>query len=149
MTRAAPRRVALELLDRWRPRTPRAFVRRVVRAALAHGRRPAMPVSLLLTGDREIAALHAAHLDDPTPTDVMSFAVDGGAEIVVSVQTAKREAKRRGHAARAELALYIVHGLLHLLGHDDTTPRARSRMRAAERIVMKRLRLVTAPVDER
>ena len=150
--RAGPRRgraerLRLDVLDRGRPRTDRTFVRDVVRATLHFGERPGMPVSLLLTDDAEIAALHAEHLDDPTPTDVMSFEVDGGAEIVVSVETARRVAKARGHRARAEIALYIVHGLLHTLGHDDVRARDRMRMRAAERVVLERLGLFVHAVD--
>lgn len=137
----------LDVLDRGRPRTDRAFVRAVVQATLQFGERPGMPVSLLLTDDAEIAALHAEHLDDPTPTDVMSFEVDGGAEIVVSVETARRVAKARGHRARAEIALYIVHGLLHTLGHDDVRARDRQRMRVAERVVLERLGLFVHAVD--
>jgi probable rRNA maturation factor len=145
--KAAPR-LRLQVADRGRPRTPRAFVSRVVRAVLAFGKRPDFAVSLLLTNDREIAAVHATHLGDATATDVISFDDDGdAAEIVVSVETAHRVARERGHRGRDEVALYIVHGLLHVLGFDDTTPRQRVRMRAAERACMKRLGLVVAAVD--
>jgi probable rRNA maturation factor len=137
----------LEVLDRARARLPRDFVRRVVRTTLAFAGRPEVPVSLLLTDDAEIAQLHAEHLDDPTPTDVMSFAVDGGAELVVSVETARRVAREHGHAVRAELALYIVHGLLHVLGYDDVRPRDRARMRQAERDVLQQLALRVHVVD--
>lgn len=146
--RRAPR-LQLAVVDRGRPRTPRAFVARVVRATLAFARRPGLPVSLLLTDDVEMAALHGTWLDDATPTDVMSFAIDGEAELVVSVATARAVARRLGHAVRAEVALYIVHGLLHVLGYDDTTRPARTRMRAAERVVMQRLGLEVTPVDAR
>ncbi|MFY9341193.1 MAG: rRNA maturation RNase YbeY, partial [Planctomycetota bacterium] len=128
--------------------TPRAFVRRVVRTVLAHGRRPDLAVSLLLTDDREIARVHRQFLGDCSPTDVIAFDDDGeSAEVVVSVQTARRVARRRGHAVRAEVALYIVHGLLHVLGHDDTTTRARARMRNAERTCLEALGLSVDPVD--
>lgn len=137
----------LEVLDRGRPRTPRPFLARVVRTTLAFARAPGTPVSLLLTDDAGIAALHGAHLGDPSPTDVMSFAVDDGAEVVVSVETARRVARTHGHTVRAEVALYVVHGLLHTLGYDDTTKRARTRMRAAERAVLRRLALDVAAVD--
>lgn len=140
-------RLQLELLDRGRPRTPVAFVREVVQATLAFAARPDLPVSLLLTDDAEIAALHDAHLGDPTPTDVMSFELDGGAEIVVSVETARRVARRKGHAERAEIALYVVHGLLHTLGFDDVRARDRRRMREAERVVLARLDLHVHAVD--
>lgn len=137
----------LQLLDRGRPRTPVAFVRAVVRAVLAFGERPEMPVSLLLTDDAEIGVLHDQHLGDPSATDVMSFELDGEAEIVVSVETARRIAAERGHEARAEIALYIVHGLLHTLGYDDVRVRDRRRMRAAEQVVLQRLGLHVHAVD--
>jgi probable rRNA maturation factor len=137
----------LQLLDRGRPRTKVAFVREVVRAVLAFGERPEMPVSLLLTDDAEIGVLHDQHLGDPSATDVMSFELDGEAEIVVSVETARRVAAERGHEARAEIALYIVHGLLHTLGYDDVRARDRRRMRAAERLVLQRLGLHVHAVD--
>lgn len=141
-------RLRLQVTDRGRPRTPRAFVAGVVREVLAFAARPGLAVSLLLTDDREIAALHAQHLGDATPTDVISFDDDGdAAEIVVSVQTAHRIARERGHRGRAEVALYIVHGLLHVLGFDDTTKKERARMRIAERACMTRLGLVVAAVD--
>jgi probable rRNA maturation factor len=145
---APPPEPALAIVDRGRPRTPRPFLARVVRAALAHGGRPAMPVSLLLTGDREIGRLHADFLGDPSPTDVISFAVDDGAELVVSVDTARRVAAQKGHAARAEVALYVVHGLLHVMGWDDVRPAQRAQMRAAESAVMRSLGLAYAPVDD-
>jgi probable rRNA maturation factor len=148
--RARPRRrtrTRLEVVDRGRPRTPRALLLRVVREALAFGGRPGLPVSLLLTDDAGIAAVHARWFGDPTPTDVISFLVDDTAELVVSVATARRVARAHGHAVRAEVALYVVHGLLHVLGHDDTTPRARVRMRAAECEVLQRLGLAVARVD--
>jgi probable rRNA maturation factor len=93
--------------------------------------------------------LHGEHLGDPTPTDVMSFLVDDAAEIVVSVQTAARVAKRLGHAVRAEIALYVVHGLLHTLGFDDVRVRDRQRMRVAEREVLATLGLEVHAVDAR
>lgn len=140
-------RVRLAVQDRWRPRTDRAFLRRVVAATLAYVERPEMVVSLLLTDDAGIAALHERHLGDPTPTDVISFAIDGEAEIVVSGETARRMAHEHGHSPRAELALYVVHGILHTTGYDDVRARDRVRMRAAERSVMRRLRLRVRDVD--
>lgn len=140
-------RLRLAVEDRGRPRTDLAFVRRVVRAALQHCKQPQLPVSLLLTNDREIAKLHAEYLDDPTPTDVISFDLEGEADLVVSVETAKRIAKSQGHAVRAEVALYIVHGILHCCGFDDIEPRDRARMRRAERRVMQSLRLDYTFVD--
>ncbi len=140
-------RLRLEVQDRGRPRVDRAFVRRVVATTLAFVSREDLGVSLLLTDDAEIAALHAAHLGDATATDVISFALDDGAEIVVSKETARRVARESGHTTRAEIALYIVHGILHTTGFDDVRARDRVRMREAEREVMRRLRLSVRAVD--
>ena len=140
-------RLRLEVVDRGRPRTEPAFLRRVVRAVLDFVGRPDLAVSLLITDDAEIARLHDEFLGDPTPTDVISFAIDDGAELVVSLETAKRCAREQKHTTRAELALYVVHGILHTTGYDDIRVRDRVRMRAAEREVMRRLRLRVRPVD--
>lgn len=115
-------------------------VRRVVRAALAFGGRPRARVSVVLLGDRELARLHADFLGDPSPTDVIAFDLgdEGGAagEICCSVSCARRVARERGVPAKRELALYLVHGALHLCGYDDHAPRDRARMRAAEKRVL-------------
>ncbi len=140
-------RLQLEVVDRGRPRTDPAFVRRVVRATLQFVQRPDLPVSLLITDDAEIAALHAQFLGDAAATDVISFLLDDAAELVVSRETARRSAREHGHTIRAELALYIVHGILHTTGFDDVRVRDRVRMRAAEHEVMHRLRLRARPVD--
>ena len=57
-------------------------------------------------------------------------------ELIVSVETALREAPQQGWSPRAELLLYVVHGLLHLCGYDDLTDEARPTMRAREREVL-------------
>lgn len=137
----------LEIVDRFRPRTGRAFCERVVAAVREHVGRPDLNVSLLLTDDEEIARLHGEYLDDPTPTDVMSFELDGDAEIVVSVETARRTARQHGHSMRAECALYIVHGILHTVGFDDIDAADRRRMREAERAIMARLGMRVRDVD--
>lgn len=140
-------RLRLEVADRGRPRSERRFLREVVRAALQRGGRPELAVSLLLTDDREIARVHGEYLGDPTPTDVISFDLGDSAEIVVSVETAARVAKAHGHRVRAEVALYVVHGLLHVCGFDDVRRRDRERMRAAELDVLQQLRLAVHAVD--
>lgn len=145
--RARSPRHEIEITDASGSRIPRAFLCKVVTAALEVGGRAGLPVSLLLTDDEGIAAVHAEHLDDPTATDVISFDLDDSADLVVSVETAARVAAREGHRTRDEVALYVVHGLLHVCGHDDHAKRARARMRRAETEVLQRLGLRVAPVD--
>lgn len=119
-------------------------VRAAVTAALEHGGRPGIQVAVVFVGDRELARLHARHLGDPGRTDVMAFDLgeEGGGpagELFVSVERARAEARARDLPPERELALYVVHGCLHLCGHDDHAPRARARMRVAEREVLTRL----------
>lgn len=146
--RRPPRaRRPLLVTDRGRPRTPRAFLQRVVRAALAQGGRPGLPVSILLTDDAGIAEVHGRFLGDPSATDVIAFDLGDGAEVVVSVETAARVARAHGYRIRDEVALYVVHGLLHVCGHDDHRAAARRRMRTAEAAVLARLGLSVSTVD--
>ena len=93
-------------------------------------------VVVALVDDTTMAELHERFLGKEGPTDVLSFP---HGEIVVSADTAKREAKERGIPPLHELVLYAVHGALHLEGHDDRKPKARQKMRAAERKVLNEL----------
>lgn len=145
--RARAARHEIAITDAAASRIPRAFLRKVVATALEVGGRPGLPVSLLLTDDAGISVVHADHLDDPTATDVISFDLDDSADLVVSVETAARVAAREGHRMRDEVALYVIHGLLHVCGHDDHAKRARARMRRAELDALQRLGLRVAPVD--
>lgn len=89
-----------------------------------------------LVDDATIAELHERYLHVSGPTDVLSFP---HGEIVVSGETARREAEARGIPPLHELVLYVVHGALHLAGYDDKSPKARKRMRAAERRILTEL----------
>lgn len=137
----------VEVVDRWRPRSDRRFVTSVVATTLAFAGRLDLRVSVLLTGEAEIARLHGEFLDDPTATDVLSFPMDDGVDVVVSVERARREAKKRGHTIKAEVALYLVHGLLHACGYDDCESADRARMRKAEQDVLQLLDLHVAPLE--
>ena len=73
-------------------------------------------LSIVFVNDAEIAQVHADFMDDPSPTDVITF--DHG-EVLISADTARRQAAEYGQHMEREIALYIVHGLLHLAGHED------------------------------
>lgn len=117
-------------------------IRAAAQAALEHGARRGAALSIAIVDDAEIARLHGLWFDDPTPTDVISFELGGddgpAGELYVSLDTALRSACERRLDPRRELALYVVHGALHLCGFDDTTTRGRAAMRAAERAVLAR-----------
>lgn len=93
-----------------------------------------------------MADLHGRFMNDPSPTDVLTFDLrgDGRArhidgEIVVSTDTALREATRRNLRPKDELLRYVVHGVLHLLGMDDRTADQRRAMRRAEDEVLRQV----------
>ena len=115
-------------------------VGQAVEGALDHGGRAGIVVSVVMVDDPTLAALHAQYLGDPTVTDVMSFDLGDGpgpaGELYVSVDRALAIAAERGVRPARELALYLVHGTLHLCGMDDHEPVDREAMRVAERAVL-------------
>jgi len=112
-------------------------VRSAVRATLRiHGVRSAR-ISVIGVSDRQMARLNQTHLRHRGSTDVLSFDLSDDpsnveGEIILSLDTARREAARRGHAVSSEAALYAVHGVLHLLGYDDHEPRRAKKMHRME-----------------
>lgn len=91
-------------------------------------------VTVAIVSDRRIAEIHVEFMGLEGPTDVITF--EHG-DIVISVETARAYAERYRQSVDHEVALYIVHGLLHLNGFDDLEPRARRRMHAVQARVMR------------
>jgi probable rRNA maturation factor len=112
---------------------------------------PPGELSLAFLTDTALAKLHADFLDDPAPTDVITFAGDPAhgqaGEICISVDAALRQlsagspVRERMESFSAELTLYLVHGWLHLAGYDDLAPAKKRAMRRAEARAMKLLRV--------
>lgn len=92
-------------------------------------------VSFVIVSDARIADLHGRFMRDPSPTDVITFR---HGEIVLSAETARREARARGLDIPEEIARYAVHGLLHLAGWDDGAPSSASAMRDAQEKILRR-----------
>jgi probable rRNA maturation factor len=128
----------------------RAFVQRL-RAVLRLGRRE---FNICFVDDREITRLNAAYLRRRRPTDVLSFSWQGSGaphrvgagnaefanflgDVVISVETARRNARREGHSTVNEIRWLILHGLLHLLGYDHE--RDRGEMTSLELSLRERL----------
>ena len=93
---------------------------------------PAVEITLL--GEAAIAKVHGEFLEDPTPTDVITF--EHG-EILIGVPIAATNAKKFRHPADHEVALCAIHGLLHLLGYDDLTENERVIMHARQEEILK------------
>ncbi|MHC5033504.1 MAG: rRNA maturation RNase YbeY [Planctomycetota bacterium] len=120
---------------------PADVVETVVRQALDQEGRDA-DLSVALVGDQEMTELNRRFLGRDAVTDVLAFpyetrgAVITG-EIVVNAELAVRQAAERSHGAVDELLLYVVHGLLHLLGYDDGEAEDARRMSERERAILK------------
>ena len=95
-------------------------------------------ISLAVVDDPTIHEVNRRHLDHDWPTDVISFVLSEpgdevmSGELIVSAETASRMAARDGEEVWTELVLYVVHGLLHLCGHDDLTEEGAAGMRRRE-----------------
>lgn len=105
-------------------------------------------VSIHFVGTKKICSLHAKYFDDPSVTDCISFPIDSECgspysvlgEVFVCPETAFKYTERHGGLLYEEITLYIVHGLLHLLGYDDIEDTDIIKMREREQFHMKNLR---------
>ncbi len=114
------------------PQWDREQIQAVVEAAIAEDGLKACALTVLIVGDAGSAELHRTHFSDPDPTDVMTFP-DGSpdpetgrthlGDLAVCIDVARRAAADRKRSESAELTLYVLHGVLHLLGYDDVDPR--------------------------
>lgn len=100
-------------------------------------------IEVALVSDRVIARVHREFMGIAGATDVITFA---HGEIVMSAPTAQRYAQEYGHSTDQELALYTIHGLLHLNGYEDAAPRDAARMqRTQARLLRACLATVSPP----
>ena len=96
--------------------------------------------------DERMSLLHQRWMGDPTPTDVLTFPMSApGAPIDVDIAVCLPEARRRslelGHDPLRELLLYALHGILHVIGHDDHDDDDYARMHAEEDRLLERIGL--------
>lgn len=95
-------------------------------------------VSIAVVDDLTIHELNRRYLQHDYPTDVLSFVLEADlqqleGEVIVSADTAISQGRQYGVRPEDELLLYVIHGVLHLVGFDDTSAELRQRMRCAER----------------
>jgi len=98
-------------------------------------------ISIYFTTKKLITELHREFFQDPTPTDCISFPVDDEhlGEIFVCPKVALEYARKKGLDPWRETILYLVHGILHLIGYDDLTAPKKRRMRVMEKKCMTHL----------
>lgn len=110
-------------------------------------------VSLMFTDDETIHEMNREYRGIDRPTDVLSFALEEGekeeiyggpeenllGDIIISVETAARQAEEYGHSVEREMAFLALHGMLHLLGYDHMEEEERQEMRAQEEAILASL----------
>jgi probable rRNA maturation factor len=132
------------------------WVKKIVRQVLkAEGVVPPYEVSLVFTDSETVKQLNRDYRGVDEPTDVLAFSMlpqkgtdssfplppDGFTrlgEVIISYPQAVAQAKEQGHSPERELALLIIHGILHLLGYDHEEPEEESKMRERERELLER-----------
>jgi probable rRNA maturation factor len=127
--------------------SPPSKIKKLVRAVLDRFGLSKATVSIAIVDDAEIRKLNARFLNRKSNTDCLSFDLSDTRdsqspklfELIVNGEMAVRQAKLRGHASQAELALYITHGLLHNLGFDDSTESKARKMHDMEDNILQQL----------
>ncbi|GAB4446682.1 MAG: rRNA maturation RNase YbeY [Anaerolineales bacterium] len=130
---------------------PAKLLERAAKAALQHQSAPAgAHLTIVLTDDERIRELNRDYLGIDAPTDVLSFPAsetdpETGSpylgDILISLPYAAKSAARAGHPLDAEVQLLVVHGVLHLLGHDHAKAREKARMWKAQAEILESLGL--------
>ena len=109
-------------------------------------------LTVMFVDEQTIADLHDVHMGDPSPTDVLSFPLDAESaieasiddvplllgDVVVCPAVAMRNSPEHAGTITDELALLVVHGTLHILGHDHAEPATEQAMQARERELLER-----------
>jgi probable rRNA maturation factor len=130
---------------------PSSLLEQAVRLALKHQKESLdVNLSVVLTDNRRLRKLNRDYLGVDAPTDVLSFPAsetdpETGAryigDILISVPYAAKGAEKAGHPLESELQLLVVHGVLHLLGHDHAKPKEKTKMWKAQAEILNLLGL--------
>ncbi|MBA7648280.1 Endoribonuclease YbeY [subsurface metagenome] len=122
------------------------MVRRVARKTLAAEGYKEAQVSILFCSDAYIKKLNREYRKVDASTDVLAFSMHEGrfpkvhpeilGDVVISLETASHQAKRYRHSLNKEIALLVVHGILHLLGYDHLKKKDKELMRKREKQIL-------------
>jgi probable rRNA maturation factor len=127
---------------------PADLLEQAARSVLDLSGAPDADLTIALVDEARIQGLNRDFLAHDAPTDVLSFPAgepdpETGrcylGDVVISFARAAEQARERGHAVEAEMQLLVVHGVLHLLGHDHAAASEKTRMWAAQAEVLQRL----------
>jgi len=137
---------------------PINLIERTAKAALAHqSQSPDCDLTFVLTDDAQLRELNSIYLGTDAPTDVLSFPASESdpetgtrylGDILISMPYAARSAEKAGHSLEAEVQLLVVHGILHLLGHDHAEADEKTRMWKAQAEILESLGLGDIKIHE-
>lgn len=133
------------------------LLEQAARETLRQQAAPEADLSLVLAGDDRLRTLNRDYLDQDAPTDVLSFPSaetdpETGrrylGDVVISLPRAESQARAGGHPLEQEVQLLVVHGVLHLLGHDHAAAEDRRRMWTAQAEILRGLGVSPSIVHE-
>jgi probable rRNA maturation factor len=137
---------------------PSKLLERAANTALTHQSESLdSELTIVLTDNARLHQLNRDYLGVDAPTDVLSFPAseidpETGAryigDILISVPYAAKSVERAGHPLESEVQLLVVHGVLHLLGHDHAEPKEKARMWKAQREILVTLGLGDMQIRE-
>ena len=137
---------------------PETLLEEAALAALQHQNQSSdSELSIILTNDAKLHELNLNYLGVDAPTDVLSFpasetdpetGVSYIGDILISVPRAQSQAEAAGHPLESEVQLLVVHGVLHLLGHDHAEPEEKARMWKAQAEILESLGLGAIQIRE-
>ncbi len=112
------------------------------------GKERPMDLEIIFLDDRSIKTFNKRYKSEDRPTDVLSFRIDRRefgckvplGEIIISLDTASRNSKIFGASFANEVALYVIHGILHLFGYDDEDAEDSRRMSKKQNLILESLR---------
>jgi len=148
--------IGIHVEEKFRGLVDSRWVKKIVRQVLKSGGvAPPYEVSLVFTDSETVKQLNRDYRGIDEPTDVLAFNMlpqkgadssfalppDGVTrigEVIISYPQAAEQAKEQGHSPERELALLIIHGILHLLSYDHEEPEEESEMREKERELLER-----------
>ena len=148
--------IGIHVEEKFRGMVDEGWVRRIAQTVLkAEGVAPPYEVGLVFTDSETVKQLNRDYRGVDEPTDVLAFCMlsqkgaddsfalppDGVTrlgEVIISYPQAVEQAKEQGHSPERELALLIIHGILHLLGYDHEEPEEEAEMRTREKGLLEK-----------
>ena len=143
-------KLSLQIESQFSSAVKKSWLRAAVKEALVAAKAdPQVQLDLVIADDTTLHRLNSAYRNIDKPTDVLAFALTEASswetpfltppgeltplgEVVISYPTAAKQAEEHGHSIDRELAILVLHGVLHLLGYDHDTDEAEREMKALE-----------------